>query len=98
MDYFIVFGTIGVLFLVSIAIIFKLMHQMSDLKYELKLGKINCEKDLDRLEEKINQIAVRDLNTYTNEISKLEKLHKSLTKLIDTKEDEVRNNRKQIND
>lgn len=93
MDYFIVFGTIGILFLVSIAIIFKLMHQMSDLKYELKLGKINCQKDLDRLEDKINQITMRDLDTYSKEIKKLEKLHESLTHLVDTKEDEVRSNR-----
>ena len=44
MDLFIVFGTIGILFLVSITIIFRLMYQMSDMKYELKLGKINCQK------------------------------------------------------
>lgn len=95
MDYFIVFGTIGVLFLVSIGIIFRLMYQMSDMKYELKLGKINCQKDLDRLEDKINQIAIRDSNMYSKEIEKLEKLHKSLTKLVDIRDNE---NRKLLND
>ena len=95
MDYFIVFGTIGVLFLVSIGIIFRLMYQMSDMKYDLKLGKINCQKDLDRLEDKINQIAIRDSHMYSKEIEKLEKLHKSLTKLVDIRDNE---NRKLLND
>lgn len=98
MDYFIVFGTIGLLFIVSIGIILRLIYQMSDLKYELKLGKINCQKDLDRLEDKINQIVIRDSHTYSNEIEKLEKLHKSLTKLVDAREIEVLSNRKTLND
>lgn len=98
MDLFIVFGTIGILFLVSITIIFRLMYQMSDMKYELKLGKINCQKDLDRLEDKINQIAIRDSVVYSKEIDKLEKLHQSLTKLVDVKEKESSQLRHQLND
>ena len=98
MDYFIVFGTIGLLFIVSIGIILRLIYQMSDLKYELKLGKINCQKDLDRLEDKINQIVIKDSHTYSKEIEKLEKLHKSLTKLVDAREIEVLSNRKTLND
>lgn len=98
MDYFIVFGTIGLLFIVSIGIILRLIYQMSDLKYELKLGKINCQKDLDRLEDKINQIVIKDSHTYSKEIEKLEKLHKSLTKLVDVRESEILSNRKTIND
>lgn len=98
MDYFIVFGTIGILFLVSITIIFRLMYQMSDMKYELKLGKINCQKDLDRLEDKINQIAMRDSSVYSKEIDKLEQLHQSLSKLVDVKEIETQQLRNQLND
>ena len=98
MDYFIVFGTIGILFLVSITIIFRLMYQMSDMKYELKLGKINCQKDLDRLEDKINQIAMRDSAVYSKEIDKLEQLHQSLNKLVDVKERETQHLRNQLND
>lgn len=98
MDLFIVFGTIGILFLVSITIIFRLMYQMSDMKYELKLGKINCQKDLDRLEDKINQIAIRDSVVYSKEIDKLEKLHQSLTKLVDVREKESSQLRNQLND
>tara|TARA_R110000822_G_C15064391_1_gene467839 strand:+ start:139 stop:435 length:297 start_codon:yes stop_codon:yes gene_type:complete len=98
MDYFIVFGTIGLLFFISIAIIFKLMYQMSDLKYELKLGKINCQKDLDRLEDRINQITERDLNTYYKEVMKLEKLHTSLSKLVDDKVNQIQSIKTQLND
>lgn len=98
MDLFIVFGTIGILFLVSITIIFRLMYQMSDMKYELKLGKINCQKDLDRLEDKINQIAMRDSSVYSKEIDKLEQLHQSLNKLVDVKEREAQQLRNQLND
>ena len=74
------------------------MYQMSDMKYELKLGKINCQKDLDRLEDKINQIAMRDSVVYSKEIDKLEQLHQSLTKLVDVKEKESSQLRNQLND
>jgi hypothetical protein len=74
------------------------MYQMSDMKYELKLGKINCQKDLDRLEDKINQIAIRDSVVYSKEIDKLEQLHQSLTKLVDVKETESSQLRNQLND
>lgn len=91
-QYFIIFGTISIVVLVLTFIIFKLQSSVSDLRYELKLGRINCQKDLDRLEDKVNQIVQRDSQTYSNEIIRLEKLHKSLTKLVDSKEDELRNN------
>ena len=74
------------------------MYQMSDMKYELKLGKINCQKDLDRLEDKINQIAIRDSVVYSKEIDKLEQLHQSLNKLVDSKERETQQLRNQLND
>lgn len=97
-QYFIIFGTISIVVLVLTFIIFKLQSSVSDLRYELKLGRINCQKDLDRLEDKINQIVVKDSDTYSREIEKLEQLHKSLTKLVDTKEDELRNNHKLLKD
>ena len=63
---------------------------MSDMKYELKIAKINCQKDLDRIEDRINQLTNRDTDTYKREIEKLEKLHKSLSDLIDSKENEIK--------
>jgi peptidoglycan hydrolase CwlO-like protein len=98
MDYFIVFGSIGILFLISLAIIFKLMYQMSDLTYELKLGKINCQKDLDRLEDRINQLANRSNEGYRREIDELQRLHDKLSKLVDDKEMEIKSAKKLLND
>lgn len=98
MDYFIVFGSIGILFLISLAIIFKLMYQMSDLTYELKLGKINCQKDLDRLEDRINQLANRSNEGYRREIDELQRLHDKLSKLVNDKEMEIKSAKKLLND
>jgi len=98
MDYFIVFGSIGILFLISIGIILRLIYQMSDMNYELKLSKMNCQKDLDRLEDRINQLAIRDTDTYKKEVQKLEKLHKSLSELIDKRETEIKSVKQILND
>mgnify|MGYP003631109317 FL=1 len=97
-QYFIIFGTISIVVLVLTFIIFKLQSSVSDLRYELKLGKINCQKDLDRLEDKINQIVLKDSDTYSREIEKLEQLHKSLIKLVDDKEQENRMHRTLLKD
>ena len=98
MDYFIVFGSIGILFLISLAIIFKLMYQMSNLTYELKLGKINCQKDLDRIEDRINQLDNRSNEGYRREIEELQRLHDKLSKLVDDKEMEIKSAKKLLND
>ena len=97
-QYFIIFGTISIVVLVLTLTIFKLQSSVSDLRYELKLGKINCQKDLDRLEDKINQIVLKDSETYSREIEKLEQLHKSLIKLVDDKEQENRMHRTLLKD
>jgi Txe/YoeB family toxin of Txe-Axe toxin-antitoxin module len=60
------------------------MYQTNELKYELKLAKVNCQKDLDRIEDKINQLVHKDSSYYFNEIQKLEKLQNTLAKLIDS--------------
>lgn len=98
MDYFIVFFSIGVLFLISVGIILRLMYQMSDMNYELKLAKINCQKDLDRLEDRINQLVIKDTETYKKEIQKLEKLHKSLSDMIDNREIEIKSSKQLLKD
>lgn len=98
MDYFIVFGSIVILFLISIGIILRLIYQMSDMNYELKLSKMNCQKDLDRLEDRINRLADRDNETYKKEIQKLEKLHKSLSELVEKRETEIKSVKQILND
>ena len=71
---------------------------MSDLTCELKLGKINCQKDLDRLEDRINQLANRSNEGYRREIDELQRLHDKLSKLVDDKEMEIKSAKKLLND
>ena len=87
MEYFIIFGAILGIVLTLTLIIFKLNSRISDLKYELKLGKINCQKDLDRLEERMNRLfgqSNSDVN-HNKEIEKLDKLIKQINKLVDNR-------------
>jgi predicted Holliday junction resolvase-like endonuclease len=100
MDYFIIFGSILTLVLTLTFIIFRLSSQISDLKYELKLGKINCQKDLDRLEERINQFFNQSNSDskHSTDIEKLDKLIKNLNKLVDGKIDDIESAKKLLKD
>lgn len=94
-------SSVTILFLVSLGFVFKLMYDLNNLKYELKLGKINCQKDLDRLEDKINNILSRDSKHFEKELEKLEKIQQNLLKLIDDgilNSDSNRNSRRILND
>lgn len=84
MDYLLIFTIFGVLFIFGIFVIIRMMYETNELKYELKLAKVNCQRDLDRIEDKINQLVHKDSSYYFNEIQKLDKLQKTLTKLIDS--------------
>jgi len=100
MDYFIIFGSILVLVLSLTFVIFRLTSQLSDLRYELKLGKINCQKDLERLEERINRFSNQSSPEaqYSKEIEKLDKIIKNLNKLVDTQIDDVETAKKLLKD
>ena len=100
MSYFIIFGSILAVVLTLTFIIFRLNNQLSDLKYELKLGKINCQKDLDRLEERINQFFNQSNSNskHSNDIEKLDKLIKNLNKLVDGKIDDIESAKKLLKD
>lgn len=100
MDYFIIFGSILAVVLSLTFIIFRLNTRISDLKYELKLGKINCQKDLDRLEERINQHFSQSnpSSNHLNDIQKLEKIIKSINKMVDGKIDKVESTKELLND
>jgi predicted PurR-regulated permease PerM len=92
-------SSVSILFLISVGFVFKLMYELSNLKYELKLGKINCQKDLDRLEDKINNILSRDSKYYERELEKLEKIQQNLLKIVDDGvTDSVRSSRRILND
>ena len=94
-------STISTLFLISLGFVFKLMYDLNNLKYELKLGKINCQKDLDRLEDKINSILRKDTNQFEKELEKLEKIQQTLLKIVDDgiyNTDINRNSKRILND
>ena len=96
MEYFIIFGSILVIVLSLGFIIFKLMTSLSDLRYELKLGKIQCQKDLDRLEERINRFSNQSSSDsrFSKDVEKLEKVIKSLNKMVDGKIDDIESTKK----
>jgi len=100
MEYFIIFGCILLVIASLTFVIFRLTSQMSDLRYELKLGKINCQKDLDRLEEKINRYSNQSNSElqYEKDIEKLDKLIKQINKLVDTKIDDIETTKKLLKD
>jgi len=100
MEYFIIFGSILAVVLSLGVIIIRLMSTLSDLKYELKLGKINCQKDLDRLEGRINQLSNQSSSEskYSKDIEKLDKLIKSLNKMVDGKIENIESTKKLLED
>ena len=100
MEYFIIFGCILVVVASLTFVIIRLMSSLSDLKYELKLGKINCQKDLDRLEDKINRFSNQSSSQsqYSKDIEKLDKLIKSLNKMVDGKIDDIQSTKKILED
>ena len=100
MEYFIIFGSILAVVLSLTFVIFRLNSQISDLKYELKLGKINCQKDLDRLEERINSFFSQSNSDskHVKEIEKIDKLIKNLNRLVDDKIDDIDSAKKLLKD
>ena len=100
MEYFIIFGCILLVIASLTFVIIRLMSSLSDLKYELKLGKINCQKDLDRLEDKINRFSNQSSSQsqYSRDIEKLDKLIKSLNKMVDGKIDDIQSTKKILED
>jgi len=100
MEYFIIFGCILVVVASLTFVIIRLMSSLSDLKYELQLGKINCQKDLDRLEDKINRFSNQSSSEskYSKDIEKLDKLIKSLNKMVDGKIDDIQSTKKIFED
>ena len=100
MEYFIIFGSILVVVLSLGFIIFRLMTSLSDLRYELKLGKIQCQKDLDRLEERINRFSNQSSSDsrFSKDVEKLEKVIKSLNKMVDGKLEDIESTKKILED
>lgn len=78
------------IFILAIFTIIRMMYHINKLKYELKLAKITSQRDLDRLADKINQLANKDSSYYLSEVDKLDKLQKTFAKLIDSQIDKTK--------
>ena len=100
MEYFVIFGSILLVVSSLTFIIFRLTSKISELSYELKLGKINCQKDLERLEERINRFSNQSSpeSQYSKEIEKLDKIIKHLNRLVDTQIEDIETGKKILKD
>jgi predicted PurR-regulated permease PerM len=85
------FGIIGFL------LIFKLLRELSKVQVDLKVAKINCQKDLDRLEDRITKHVNHDTKRLNDEISRLQKMQSELLTILDKHLDtSTHNNQKEI--
>lgn len=92
-DYFhlIIFGCLLLLVITAAWIIVKLASRVTELSYELKISKVFYQKDLDRLEEKVNRFSNQSNSKetkYAKDIKRLDELVKTLNKTLETKIDE----------
>ena len=92
-DYFhlIIFGCLLLLVITASWIIVKLASRVTELSYELKISKVFYQKDLDRLEEKVNRFSNQTNSKetkYSKDIKRLDELVKTLNKTLETKIDE----------
>ena len=88
-DYFhlIIFGCLILLVITSTWIIVKLASRVTELSYELKISKVFYQKDLDRLEEKVNRFSNQSNSSkeYLKDLEKIDSLVKTLNKVLESK-------------
>lgn len=95
-DYFhlIIFGCLALLVITASWIIVKLASRVTELSYELKISKVFYQKDLDRLEDKINRFSNQSNSKeskYSKDIEKLDGLVQTLNKALEAKINESNN-------
>ena len=91
-DYFhlIIFGCLILLIITASWIIVKLASRVTELHFELKLSKTIYQKDLDRLEDKINMFSNQSNSNktkYSKDIERLDGIVKTLNTEVDNKID-----------
>ena len=69
--------------IIAFLLIFKLLRELSKVQVDLKVAKINCQKDLDRLEEKITKHVNHDTRKLNDEITRLQKMQSELLAILD---------------
>lgn len=69
--------------IIAFLLIFKLLRELSKVQIDLKVAKINCQKDLDRLEEKITKHVNHDTRRLNDEITRLQRMQSELLAILD---------------
>jgi hypothetical protein len=69
--------------IIAFLLIFKLLRELSKVQVDLKVAKINCQKDLDRLEEKITKHVNHDTKRLNDEITRLQRMQSELLAILD---------------
>jgi hypothetical protein len=69
--------------IIAFLLIFKLLRELSKVQVDLKVAKINCQKDLDRLEEKITKHVNQDTKRLNDEITRLQRMQSELLAILD---------------
>jgi len=69
--------------IISFLLIFKLLRELSRVQVDLRVAKINCQKDLDRLEERISKHVNHDTRRLNDEITRLQKMQTELLNILD---------------
>jgi hypothetical protein len=69
--------------IIAFLLIFKLLRELGKVQVDLKVAKINCQKDLDRLEEKITKHVNHDTRKLNDEITRLQKMQSELLNILD---------------
>lgn len=69
--------------IMSFLLIFKLLRELGRVQVDLRVAKINCQKDLDRLENKISKHVNQDTKRLNDEITRLQKMQSELLGILD---------------
>jgi len=69
--------------IIAFLLIFKLLRELSKVQVDLKVAKIDCQKDLDRLEEKITKHVNHDTKRLNDEITRLQRMQSELLAILD---------------
>ena len=69
--------------IIAFLLIFKLLRELSKVQVDLKVAKINCQKDFDRLEDRITKHVNHDTKRLNDEISRLQKMQSELLAILD---------------
>ena len=69
---------------VSVFFIVRTMISISNVQLELRVNKVTCQKDLERLEERISRHINNDTRKLDEDIARLEKVQKSLSDIVDS--------------